>query len=135
MNCIAIDSPGPPEVLRLVTRDVPQAGSGEVLVRVYAAGVNRVDVFQRTGLYVPPAGTTDIPGVEFAGVVERCGPGTKRFRPGDRVCGIVIGGGYAEYCVAPEGQLMPIPDGFDFVRAAAFPETFSTVWAAIYGQG
>jgi NADPH:quinone reductase len=92
-------------------------------------------VFQRTGLYTPPPGTTDIPGVEFAGVVERAGPGTRRFKAGEKVCGIVRGGGYAEYCVAPEGQVMPVPEGFDFLRAAAFPETFSTVWAAVWGQG
>lgn len=135
MNCIEIAAIGAADVLKPTRREVPRPGAGELLVRVHAAGVNRVDVFQRTGLYVPPEGTTDIPGVEFSGVVEACGSGTKRFKVGDRVCGIVRGGGYAEYCVAPEGQVMPIPDGFDFLRAAAFPETFSTVWAAIYGQG
>ena len=135
MNCIEISAIGDPDVLKPAQREVPRPGAGEILVRVHAAGVNRVDVFQRTGLYTPPPGTTDIPGVEFAGVVESCGPGTKRFKPGDRVCGIVVGGGYAEFCVAPEGQLMPVPDGYDFLRAAAFPETFATVWAAIYGQG
>lgn len=135
MNCIEIEKIGDPGVLRLARRAVPEPGQGELLVRLHAAGVNRVDVFQRTGLYTPPPGTTDIPGVEFAGVVERLGPGTQRFQVGDKVCGIVRGGGYAEYCVAPEGQVMPVPDGFDFLRAAAFPETFSTVWAALYGQG
>ncbi|MCZ8149396.1 MAG: NAD(P)H-quinone oxidoreductase, partial [Roseomonas sp.] len=91
--------------------------------------------FQRGGLYRPPAGTTDIPGVEFAGDVVANGPGTGRFRMGDRVCGITVGGGYAEYCAVPEVQLLPTPPGYDDVRAAGLAETFCTVWAAVWGQG
>jgi putative PIG3 family NAD(P)H quinone oxidoreductase len=135
MTAIEITSLGEPEVLKAVQRAIPVAGEGEVLVRIRAAGVNRVDVFQRRGLYAPPPGTTDIPGVEFSGEVAAIGAGVTRYRAGDRVCGIVIGGGYAEYCNVPEGQLLPMPAGYDFVTAAGVCETFATVWAAIYGQG
>lgn len=135
MTAIEIARPGGPDVLRPVRRPVPRPQDDELLVRVAAAGVNRVDVFQRAGIYTPPPGTTDIPGVELAGVVAAKGPQAKRYAIGDRVCGIVRGGGYAEYCVIPEGQALPIPDGYDEVRAAGVPETFFTVWAALYGQG
>jgi putative PIG3 family NAD(P)H quinone oxidoreductase len=135
MDAIEIVRPGGPEVLRSARRPVPRPQGDELLVRIAAAGVNRVDVFQRTGIYKPPAGTTDIPGVEFSGVVEAKGPEANRYAVGDRVCGIVRGGGYAEYCVIPEGQALPLPDGYDHVRAAGIPETFLTVWAGLYGQG
>ena len=135
MTAIEIARPGGPEVLRPVRRPVPRAQGDELLVRVAAAGVNRVDVFQRTGIYTPPPGTTDIPGVEFCGIVEARGPQAQRYAPGDRVCGIVRGGGYAEYCVVPEGQALPVPGDLDDVSAAGIAETFFTVWAALYGQG
>jgi len=135
MNAIEIAHLGGPEALRLVRRPTPQPVEDQVLVKIHAAGVNRVDVFQRTGLYFVPEGTTDIPGVEFSGQVIQCGPLVSRYKIGDRVCGIVKGGGYAEFCAVPQGQVMPIPEGYDYLRAAALPETFTTVWAAIYGQG
>lgn len=135
MTAIEIARPGGPEVLRRVRRPVPRPQGDELLVRIGAAGVNRVDAFQRAGITTTPPGTTDIPGVEFAGVVEARGPAAKRYTAGDRVCGIVRGGGYAEYCVVPEGQALPVPEGYDDVRAAGVPETFFTVWAGLFGQG
>jgi putative PIG3 family NAD(P)H quinone oxidoreductase len=135
MTAIEITIPGGPEVLRAVRRPRPRPTGDELLVRIDAAGVNRVDVFQRAGLYTPPPGTTDIPGVELAGVVESTGPQAKRYAVGDRVCGIVRGGGYAEYCVIPEGQALPFPDGYDELRAAGIAETLFTVWAALCDQG
>ena len=135
MNAIEIAYLGGPEALRLVRRPIPHPVEDHVLVKIHAAGVNRVDVFQRTGLYFVPEGTTDIPGVEFSGQVIQCGPLVSRYKVGDRVCGIVKGGGYAEFCAVPQGQVMPIPEGYDYLRAAALPETFTTVWAALYGQG
>jgi putative PIG3 family NAD(P)H quinone oxidoreductase len=135
MRAIEIASIGGPEVLRCVERPLPVPGPGEVLVKIKAAGVNRVDAFQRAGLYTPPPGTTDIPGVEFAGEVSARGHATGRFKVGDRVCGIAIGGGYAEYCAVPEVQLLPTPPDYDDIRAAGLAETFCTVWAAVWGQG
>lgn len=135
MNAIEITADGGPDRLRLVQRPVPVPGKGEVLIKIAAAGVNRVDVFQRLGIYRPPAGTTDIPGVEFAGEVVEAGPGTSRYRPGDKVCALVRGGGYAEYCTAPEVQVLPLPSGFDMVRGGATMETFCTVWTALYDRG
>ena len=135
MHAVEIAAAGGPEVLRLVRRPVPRPEAGEVLVRIAAAGVNRVDVFQRTGIYRPPAGTTDIPGVEFAGEVVALGPGAGRYRVGDRVCALVRGGGYAEYCAAPEAQVLPVPAGYDMTRAAGIMETFCTVWTALYDHG
>jgi putative PIG3 family NAD(P)H quinone oxidoreductase len=135
MTAIEIATPGGPDVLRAVRRPVPEPREDELLVRIGAAGVNRVDVFQRIGIYQPPAGTTDIPGVELSGVVEAKGPRARRYTVGERVCGIVRGGGYAEYCVIPEGQALPVPRGYDDVRAAGVPETFFTVWAALFMQG
>jgi len=135
MTAIEIACPGGPDVLRAVRRPVPEPCGDELLVRIGAAGVNRVDVFQRTGIYTPPPGTTDIPGVELSGVVEARGPQARRYAVGERICGIVRGGGYAEYCVIPEGQALPVPDGYDDVRAAGVPETFFTVWAALFMQG
>ena len=135
MRAIDIAGPGGPEVLQLVRREIPRPGPGEVLVRVHAAGVNRVDVFQRAGLYVPPPGCTSIPGVEFAGVVAALGPQAGAVAIGDRVCGITIGGAYAEYCVVPEVQLLPLPRGYSFVQGAGLAETFCTVWTALFDHG
>jgi len=112
--------------LQTVTRPVPVPAKGEVLVKVHAAGVNRPDVLQRRGLYPPPAGVTDIPGLEIAGEIV----GTKQ-----KICALVPGGGYAEYCVVPKSLCLPLPKGFDFVRAAAIPETFFTVWRNLFDVG
>jgi len=125
MRAIEITTPGGPEVLRLAERPRPQPGAGEVLIRVYAAGVNRPDVLQRRGAYAPPPGAPDTPGLEVAGVIEEgTAYGLKR---GDAVCALVAGGGYAEYCVAPAGQTLPVPRGLTFAEAAGLPETFFTL--------
>jgi putative PIG3 family NAD(P)H quinone oxidoreductase len=135
MQAVRIAAPGGPEVLDLATLPVPQPGPGELLVRVAAAGVNRPDVLQRLGHYPPPPGAPDTPGLEIAGTVVAAGAGTNRFRPGDEVCALVAGGGYAEYCLAPEPQALPVPDGLDAVQAAAIPETFVTVWTNVFERG
>ena len=134
MIAVEITTPGPPEVLVATGRPTPSPGPGEVLIKVAAAGVNRPDVMQRMGHY-PPPGITDIPGLEIAGVIERVGEGVRDWRAGDRVCALVAGGGYAEYCVAPAPQCLPIPSNVDFVQAAAIPETFFTVWANVFERG
>ena len=128
---IAIDpaAPGGPEVLQPVERPVPRPGAGEVLIRVEAAGVNRPDVMQRLGFYPPPPGAPTIPGLEIAGTILGGG------RHGERVCALVAGGGYAQYCTAPEGQCLPVPAGFSMVEAAALPETFFTVWTNLFQRG
>jgi putative PIG3 family NAD(P)H quinone oxidoreductase len=135
MRAVDFARKGGPEVLELVQRPVPAPGQGEVLVRVHAAGVNRVDAFQRAGLYTPPPGTTTIPGVEFAGEVVAHGPDAGSFAIGARVCGITIGGSYAEYCAVPECQLLPIPAGLSLVQGAGLAETFCTVWTALFDHG
>ena len=132
MTAIEITEPGGPEVLKPVERPLPTAGHGEVLVRVEAAGVNRPDVLQRMGGYAPPPGASDIPGLEIAGTVAAVGDGVSGWRIGDAVCALVSGGGYAEYCTAPAGQALRIPDGFDSTRAAALPETYFTVWENVF---
>ena len=111
MTAIAIRAPGGPEMLAPEQRPVPKPGSGEILVKVAAAGVNRPDVMQRLGLYPPPKGTTDIPGLEIAGSVAACGDGVARWTAGDQVTALVVGGGYAQYCVAVAGHALPIPAG------------------------
>ena len=137
MKAIEITAHGAPEVLRLAERQAPVAGPGEVLVRVAAAGVNRPDVLQRKGMYPVPAGASDLPGLEIAGVIEQ-GDATAMaqagFSLGDRVCALVAGGGYAEYCVAPIGQCLPVPSGFSDVEAASLPETFFTVWSNVFDR-
>jgi putative PIG3 family NAD(P)H quinone oxidoreductase len=135
MRCIEISSPGGPEVLRPVERPDPQPAAGEVLIAVAAAGVNRPDVLQRRGRYPPPPGASDIPGLEVAGTVAAVGAGVGRWHPGDRICALVSGGGYATMCVAPEVQCLPIPLPLDFVAAAAIPETFFTVWTNVFDRG
>jgi NADPH:quinone reductase len=132
MNAIEISKFGGPEVLTLVERPTPTAAAGEVLVRVEAAGVNRPDLSQRAGKYPPPPGASDIPGLEIAGTVVAIAPDVQRWQPGDRVCALVTGGGYAEYCVVPEPQCLPIPRGLQMVEAAALPETFFTVWTNLF---
>ena len=129
MTAIDPASPGGPEVLRPVQRPVPKPAAGEVLIRVEAAGVNRPDVMQRLGFYPPPPGAPTIPGLEVAGTIIGGG------RDGERVCALVAGGGYAQYCTAPEGQCLPVPAGFSMVEAAALPETFFTVWSNLFQRG
>jgi NADPH:quinone reductase len=135
MLAIEIARPGGPDVLRPVNRDTPVPAAGEVLIRVHAAGVNRPDILQRLGKYPPPPGASDIPGLEVAGVVTAVGPEVARWKVGDGVCALVAGGGYAEYCVAPEVQCLPIPPSLDSIRAAAIPETYFTVWTNLFQRG
>lgn len=121
--------------LVLVKRPVPAPAVGEVLVKVHAAGVNRPDILQRKGLYPPPTGVTDIPGLEIAGEIAACGKGVVKLKKGQKVCALLSGGGYAEYAVVPEGQCLPVPDKMSFVEAAALPETFFTVWTNLFDRG
>ncbi|EAQ02101.1 quinone oxidoreductase [Pseudooceanicola batsensis HTCC2597] len=135
MRHITIDGFGGPEVLKPVTAPRPVPAAGEVLIRVHAAGVNRPDVVQRRGAYPPPPGVTEIPGLEVAGTIEALGEGMTHLSPGEAVCALVAGGGYAEYVAVPAGQVLPLPEGFDMVQAAALPETFFTVWANVFELG
>jgi NADPH2:quinone reductase len=135
MKAVEISHPGPPDVLKLVERPLPAIGPNDVLIRVAAAGVNRPDVMQRLGHYPPPPGASDIPGLEVAGSVDDVGADVTAFVRGDRVCALVSGGGYAEWCAAPAGQCLPIPDGSDFISAAALPETTFTVWSNVFDRG
>lgn len=137
MKAIEISSFGAPDVLRLCERADPQAGAGELLIRVAASGVNRPDVLQRTGNYPVPAGASDIPGLEVAGVVvggDAAAMVAAGLNIGDRVCALVAGGGYAEFCVAPIAQCLPVPDGLTDVEAASLPETFFTVWSNVFDR-
>ncbi len=135
MRAIEVVSPGGPEVLRVTTRAVPEPHAGEVLIRVEAAGVNRPDVLQRRGLYSPPPGASDIPGLEVAGEIVALGTAAAPWRTGDRVTALLAGGGYAQYAVAPAPQCLPIPRGYDALAAAALPETFFTVWTNVFERG
>jgi len=135
MRTVVMSGPGGPEVLSVGVRPTPEPGAGELLVRVEAAGVNRPDLMQRQGKYPPPPGASDILGLELAGTVERVGEDVSRWKPGDRVCALVAGGAYAEYCVVPEPQALPIPSGLDRVHAAAVPETYFTVWTNLFQRG
>jgi len=136
MTAIIIPAPGGPDVLVPEQRPIPMPGDGEILISVKAAGVNRPDVSQRQGKYPPPAGAPqDIPGLEIAGVVVACGAGTTRYKPGDAVCALVPGGGYARFCLAHESNALPIPAGLDMIEAAAVPETFFTVWTNVFQRG
>jgi putative PIG3 family NAD(P)H quinone oxidoreductase len=135
MTVIAIRAAGGPDVLVPEEREVPQPGEGEVLVKVAAAGVNRPDVMQRQGLYPPPKGATDIPGLEIAGTVAALGPAVKRWKIGDNVMALVVGGGYAQFCPAHESHCLPVPPDLSMVEAAAIPETFFTVWYNTFERG
>lgn len=135
MKYIAISQPGGPEVLQIREGEIPTIGEHEVLIEVKAAGVNRPDILQRQGLYPMPEGVTPVPGLEVAGVVVKVGAQVTAFTPGDRVCALTNGGGYAEYCAVPAGQTLPIPAGLSFSEAAAIPETFFTVWANVFQLG
>ena len=134
MTAIGIKTPGGPEALVPEQRAVPTPGAGEILVKVAAAGVNRPDVMQRKGLYPPPPGATDIPGLEIAGEIVALGPNVKRWKAGDRVMALVSGGGYAEYCLAHESHALPV-GGLSMVEAAAIPETLFTVWHNMVERG
>ncbi|MES1990522.1 MAG: NAD(P)H-quinone oxidoreductase [Pseudomonadota bacterium] len=135
MKAIAITKPGGPEVLVQTEIDTPTPGVGEILIRVEAAGVNRPDIFQRMGLYAPPTGSPDTPGLEVAGEVAAIGSGVTRWAVGDHVCALVSGGGYAQYCVAHESHALPQPHGFNAIEAAGLPETFFTVWTNVFERG
>lgn len=135
MQAIEIAQPGGPEVLRLVERPRPAPARGELLIRVVAAGVNRPDVLQRRGAYAPPPGASDLPGLEVAGVVEDGDLDGSGLAKGDAVTALVAGGGYAEYCVAPVGQTLPLPRGLSFAEGAALPETYFTVWSNVFDRG
>ena len=138
MRAVEIASFGGPEVLRLGERPVPQPGPGELRIRVAASGINRPDVLQRQGHYAPPPGASDLPGLEVAGVVESGDAEAMAqagVRVGDRVCALVAGGGYAEWCVAPVAQCLPVPEGFSDAEAASLPETFFTVWSNVFDRG
>ncbi|TDK53457.1 NAD(P)H-quinone oxidoreductase [Pseudomonas moraviensis] len=135
MTRIEITEPGGPEVLQARRVPLPTVAEGQVLIRVHAAGINRPDALQRAGKYPMKPGMDPIPGLEVAGEVVALGPGVTRFAVGDRVCALTNGGGYAEYCAVPAGQTLPVPDGVDWVQAAAIPETFFTVWANLFGLG
>jgi putative PIG3 family NAD(P)H quinone oxidoreductase len=132
---VEIVHPGGPEVLRPTRRPVSRPGPGEVLLRVTAAGVNRPDLLQREGRYPPPPGTTDIPGLEVAGTVLAVGEAVQGWKEGEEACALVSGGGYAEYCLAPAPQCLPVPRGLSAVHAAALPETFFTVWTNVFERG
>ena len=135
MTVIGISAPGGPQVLVPETRPVPRPSGGEVLIKVAAAGVNRPDVMQRLGLYPPPPGASDIPGLEISGQVVALGPDATRWKLGDQVMALVSGGGYAQYCLAHESHCLPIPPGIDLIEAAAIPETFFTVWHNVFERG
>lgn len=135
MKAIIITQPGGPEALQLTDRPKPVPAANEVLIKVFAAGVNRPDVAQRKGSYPPPPDAPqDIPGLEVSGIIAAIGDEVTRWKIGDKVCALVIGGGYAEYCVAPEGQCLPIPNNITFMEAASLPETFFTVWSNVFDR-
>jgi len=135
MNVVEISTPGGPEVLVPAVRDVPVAGQGEILIKVVAAGVNRPDALQRAGLYNPPKGASDLPGLEASGEVVACGAGVSSLKVGDQVCGLLPGGGYAEYVATPAAHCLPVPRGLSLQQAACLPETFFTVWSSVFMRG
>jgi NADPH2:quinone reductase len=134
MRAVEIAKPGGPEVLSLVERPLPRPKPHEILVKVAAAGVNRPDILQRMGLYPVPPDASDLPGLEIAGEVVACGTAATRWKPGERVCALTHGGGYAEYCTTPEAQALPVPKGWSMSEAASLPETCFTVWNNVYDR-
>lgn len=137
MKAVEIAAFGGPDVLRLVDRPIPVAGAGEVLIKVSASGVNRPDVLQRCGAYAPPPGASDLPGLEIAGVIvdgDAVAMQSAQLKVGVRVCALVAGGGYAQFCVAPVGQCLPVPENLSDVEAASLPETFFTVWSNVFDR-
>ena len=135
MRYVSIARPGGPDVLVIKEMPVPAPASGEVLIKVAAAGVNRPDVFQREGAYPPPPGASDVPGLEVAGEIVALGAGVQQVSQGDKVCALVASGGYAEYCVAPVEQVLPVPAGWTEIEAGGLPETCFTVWANVFQRG
>ena len=135
MTCVEIKTPGGPEALVPATRPVPRPGEGELLIKVAATGVNRPDIAQRAGLYPPPPGASDLPGLEAAGTVAAIGPGVTGWKIGDAVCALTPGGSYAEYCTVPAPQCLPPPKGYDMLQAAALPENYFTVWHNLFERG
>ncbi len=135
IDCIEIVKYGGPENLIMTKRDTPLINKNELLIKVKAAGVNRPDIMQRQGLYPPPPGASDIPGLEVAGEVVAINANKSRFKTGDKVCALVSGGGYSSFCIAPIEQTLPIPRGLSYIEAAAIPETFFTVWANVFNRG
>jgi putative PIG3 family NAD(P)H quinone oxidoreductase len=135
MRAVEIAEPGGPEVLRLTQRPVPVPGAGEVLIRVAFAGVNRPDALQRAGRYAPPPDASDLPGLEAAGTIAAVGPNVSGLTPGDEVCALLPGGGYAEYVVTPYTHCLPVPNGLSLKAAACLPETFFTVWSNVFMRG
>ena len=135
MTAIGIAESGGPEVLQPVTRPIPEPRHGEVVIRVAWAGVNRPDALQRAGLYAPPPGASDLPGLEAAGEISEVGAGVGGWRVGDRVCALLPGGGYAEYVATPAAHCLPVPEGLSLREAACLPETFFTVWSNVFGRG
>jgi NADPH2:quinone reductase len=135
MICIEVSKPGEPDVLVPVERPTPTPAANELLIKVAAAGINRPDVMQRRGKYPPPPGASDIPGLEVAGTVDAIGADVRDWKRGDRVCALLAGGGYADYCVAPAPQCLPVPAGLEMTAAAAIPETFFTVWTNLFERG
>ncbi len=134
MRAIEITKPGPADVLKLCERPVPAVKAGEVLIKVHAAGINRPDVFQRLGSYAPPPGASDLPGLEVAGEIVDGDLAGSAFKRGDMVCALVQGGGYAEYCVAPVQQCLPVPRGLSALEAASLPENYFTVWSNVFDR-
>ena len=132
MQCIGFASPGGPEVLNLIDRPLPAPKQGEVLIKVGAAGINRADCYQRQGAYPPPPGASDVLGLEVSGTIAALGEGVSGWKVGDKVCALVSGGAYAQYCTAHSGSCFAIPTGYDWVKAAALPETFMTVWSNVW---
>jgi NADPH:quinone reductase len=132
MQCVGFAAPGGPEVLNVIERPLPNPKSGEVLIKVAAAGINRADCYQRQGAYPPPPGASDILGLEVSGTVAVLGEGVSNLKVGDKVCALVSGGAYAQYCTAHSGSCFAIPSGYDWIKAAALPETFMTVWSNVW---
>jgi putative PIG3 family NAD(P)H quinone oxidoreductase len=135
MKVVEVPQPGGPEALVLAERPVPEPGSGEVLIKVAAAGLNRADTLQRRGFYPSPAGVPSYPGLEVSGTIAALGDGVSEFKVGDAVCALLAGGGYAEYCRVDAGQVLPIPGSLDMIEAASLPEAMFTVWSNVFGFG
>ena len=134
MTAIEVSEPGGPEALKPVEQPLPAVGTGEILIKVAAAGINRADILQRRGFYPPPPGAPNTPGLEAAGTVAALGAGVSGFAIGDEVCCLLAGGGYAEYCAVPAPQVLPVPKGLSMVEAGAVPETFFTVWTNVFDR-
>ena len=135
MRAVEIEKPGGPSMLRLCTRPVPQPNYGDVVIKLAYAGVNRPDALQRAGLYDPPAGASDLPGLEASGTICALGAGVHNLQLGDQVCALLPGGGYSEYAVTPAAHCLPVPNGMDLKQAACLPETFFTVWSNVFMRG